>query len=456
MQTNGQTLKVALQGELPQGQLSPENISTIALYHLHYNIWDTLLASGQRAAVAKSFLVSADGLTFFFEIDPDAKFSNGRPIRANEIKAAFERIIEREEGGHINAKSVIRKISAASPLDLKIELKAPTPSFLFLLTTPEFGIVPSEAIDANGNVVNLSVTSGAYAVKQFDAITQTAALTKNTFFRRSDPAAPSEVNISFIKDLGENTELSDFDFIEVRSSDAEIIVSNGKKKGFSHKATVPSVSVFLVADLKLLSEKQAKFIATFFRKNFQYETPNGLEKRSHQFFPEKTFGSLSHQEIFSISSKEDMPALPPEIVISNYRSTGPLIEAVKKIFSRIGTKVRFVALDSKEPVHYMLTGQGMNTEFPEIELHLDTVGPYADFNATDEIKQLVMLATHEPDDTARSKIIKMIGRDFLSSGKIIPLTVRSYVHLFPSSRLSLNGITNYDGDIPFFKLQVLK
>ena len=79
MHDRSMILSIALQGEIPEGQLSPENISTVALYHLHYNLWDTLITSDQSAAVAKSFRVSPDNLTFSFEIETAAKFSNGRP-----------------------------------------------------------------------------------------------------------------------------------------------------------------------------------------------------------------------------------------------------------------------------------------------------------------------------------------------------------------------------------------
>ena len=210
--------------------------------------------------------------------------------------------------------------------------------------------------------------------------------------------------------------------------------------------------MFLVENTDRLSPEQAKAIAAAFQDHFHYDTPRGFEARSHQFFPEKTFGSLTLSEIPSIAVPKNA-ALPAEILISNNRSTGPLVEAVVRTFSEIGAKVRIVPPDSKEPVHFMFTSQGMNTDFPEIELHLDTVGPYADFNATDEIKRLVSLATHEPVDARRAQIIKKVGSDFLTSGKIVPLTVRAYVHLYNPKRLDLNGITTYDGDIPFFQLK---
>ena len=457
MHDSSKTIRVALQGEFPVGSLSPENISTIALYHLHYNLWDNLLAPGGKPALAKTHRVSPDNLAFTFEIDPEAKFSNGRPITARDVKEAFERIIAREENGHINAKSVIREIRAGEGGEgtLRILLNAPTPSFLFLLTTPEFGIVPRESLDASGEVTNLAVTSGAYVAKQVDAKSQKILLIKNKYFRRAEPHAPERIELDFNESMGADSPPGNFDFAEVRSSDAEAIVSEAEKKGFGYKATVPSLSVYMVAKFDLLTAAQRTFIAQAFRDHFQFETPRRLELRSHQFLPEKTFGSLSPKEISEILTPKAAPGLPSEIVISNNRSTGPLVDAVRKVFAQIGTKAKFVGVDTKEAVHYELTSQGMNTEFPEIELHLVTVGPYAFFNASEQTKRMVGMAMHQADDKKRSELFKSIGRDFLITGKVIPLTVRAYVHLFNASRLDLNNITNYDGDIPLYKLKVL-
>lgn len=453
MNGTSRKIRIALQGEIPNGQLSPENISTIALYHLHYNLWDTLLAPGAKPAVAKTFKVSTDNLTFTFEIDSEAKFSNGRKITAIDVKDAFERIIAREENGHINARSVIREIRAERDDILKIVLHAPTPSFLFLLTTPEFGIVPKESLNAAGEVTNLTVTSGAYRAENIDVKAQKALLAKNLTFRRAASGSPDFVEIAFLEGMGSEAVGTDLDFAEIRSSDADTIVSEAKARGLDYKATVPSLSVFLVADSHNVSPDLQKVLASVFKNEFSFQSSHGFEVKSDQLLPQKTFGSLEKNELPEIKAPGSV-RIPKEVVISNNRTTGPLVDAIQNSLAKAGSKARIVAQDSKEPVMYALTSQGMNTEFPEIELHLATVGPYAYFDASNRIKEQVGLATHEPDDARRSAAIKKVGRELIETGKIVPLTVRAYVHLFNPKRVSMNEITNYDGDIPFFMMQV--
>lgn len=144
-----------------------------------------------------------------------------------------------------------------------------------------------------------------------------------------------------------------------------------------------------------------------------------------------------------------------EVIVRTSRKDGSLVEEIKKTFLALGVSVRFIDMDSPEPYHYWFLSQGMNTEHPEIELHLDIMSPYQIFDADEVTKKMVTSATHEPIDERRSSIIKDIGKRILSSGKIIPLTTRAYVHIFNPQRMDLNGVTKYDGDIPIYQMRVL-
>jgi ABC-type transport system substrate-binding protein len=453
-------LNIAISGALPNEELSPENISTIPLFHLHYNLWDTLVTPDNSGAIAKSFSISPDNLTYSFEIDPNAKFSNGRAISALDVKESIDRLTGREENGHINAKSTIHRIETPSPQSLVIHLIKPTPAFLFLLSSPEFGIVPSEALDSNGAVVSLKITSGAYTLENLNRDSQTAELKRNVYFRRSEAMAPETVTLRFNKKIDEGTFKSlladdQIDFIELINPDAAQFINLAEKSGYSYKATLPSVSIFLVANDKFVDEKSAKYFSAGFQKHFHFDPPLGLERTSNQFFPPKTFGSLSEEEVPEIESKETTPTIK-EVAIRTNRKDGSLVEAIARTFARLGVSTRFVDWDSEEPYHYWFRGQGMNTEHPEIELHLDILSPYQILNADDATKRMLTEATHEPDGSKRSALINEIGKKLLSSGKVIPLTTRAYVHLYKTKSTDLNGITNYDGDIPIYKMRALR
>ena len=102
-------------------------------------------------AVAERWVVSEDGRTYTFFFDPEARWSNGDPVRAEDFLFSFERILSPAFGGAYaymlydmkNAEAfnkgeisdfenvVCRAVDSAT---LEIELENPTPYFLSLLT----------------------------------------------------------------------------------------------------------------------------------------------------------------------------------------------------------------------------------------------------------------------------------------------------------------------------------
>ena len=456
VQKNQVKVVVGVQGEVQPGPLAPENISTIPLFHLHFNLWDTLITEKQGAAIAESFRVEENGKRLVFLISPQAKFSNGRSILAEDVKASLERLISREENGHINAKSAIAEIRAEDRR-LVIVLNRPTPAFLYLLSTPEFGVVPKEILNEKGDIENLSVTSGAYIGGDFGYEKQAIELTRNPFFRRFVDGAPEKVSLRFLKPVGAESvgavlNNDEYDFLEFQNSEADRILPDITRAGYKYHISNPSISVFLIANSERITEAQAQTIAGIFQKNFSYGGPASVERPSNQLFPPKTFGSLAASEIPKLPSPG--AALPPAITLRVVRKDGAYVNEVKRVFKLAGVEVRLVDRSDNVPFDYRLTGQGMNTEYPEIELHLQILSPYASFGVGNEIKELLRAAESSTDDAARSAQIKQIGRKLLESGKIVPLTLQGYVHGYRADRLDASSLATYDGNIPLYEMRV--
>ena len=101
--------------------------------------------------VARSWDISDDGRTYTFYLDPNARWSNGEHVTANDFLFSFERILTPELGapyaymlypmrgaeafnkGKVNDFSLVGA-SAPNESVLIIELESPTPYFLSLLT----------------------------------------------------------------------------------------------------------------------------------------------------------------------------------------------------------------------------------------------------------------------------------------------------------------------------------
>src|SRR5690606_35790631 len=45
--------------------------------------------------IAKSWTISKDGMTFEFKLDPNAKFHDGKPVTADDVKFTFDAIMDK-------------------------------------------------------------------------------------------------------------------------------------------------------------------------------------------------------------------------------------------------------------------------------------------------------------------------------------------------------------------------
>ncbi len=130
-----------------------------------------------------------------------------------------------------------------------------------------------------------------------------------------------------------------------------------------------------------------------------------------------------------------------------------VVENLVGLFQEAGIDVTVVT-DDKTPADITFRGQGMNLDFPEIEFHLNMLSPWSYINSTGSETADLRRSIHAFDRETRSKLIQKVGRALISDGRIVPVLVRSYVHLFRQNRVNVDGITNYDGDVRFYLMKV--
>jgi ABC-type oligopeptide transport system substrate-binding subunit len=434
--------------------LGPENISTIPLFQLHLNLWASLVSEHGEAALAQLASVEDHGKKFTFEILPNARFSNGRKITADDIQFSLNRIMHKQPGGHFNAKGLIESVTPLSVSRVEIRLREPASAFLYLLSIPEMGIVPKEACNQDGDIVSLNVTSGGYSVDGVsgeDRIT----LKRNPFFERSDSRSPERVTVLFRRDLEPLVQAADRDHADF----FEFYEGNGIKafealkdrQEFSYKTTRPSFSIFLIANPETLSRDQRQGIGSVLLTNFDYSLNPTLEKRSFEILPPGTFGSLE-LKAYPLPSVSE-PKLPKSVKLASFDSNAPLVQAVAEKLRLAGVDVRFVRF-GQESFDVALIGQGMNDDYPEIEFYLNMVSPFAPIKASEAEKSEIMTALHSTDRKQRSESLRSVGRALLEDARIIPLLVRSYAHLYRKNKINIDDVTTYDGNVPFWEMRV--
>jgi hypothetical protein len=366
--------------------------------------------------------------------------------------------MDKQPGGHFNAKATIKKLTILSESGFEITLKEPSSAFLFLLSIPEMGIVPREACDASHNIQDLHLTSGAYIIKE-PASTDRLVLVKNPFFTRHDAESPDQVILLFLsgeEDIIRVITEEHTDFIEIsRNSAASILKRIRPINGYTEKITHPSLSFFLVNQAKNMPLAQRVGLAKLINDDFTglYQAAADIERRSFEILPAGTFGGM-YLESPLLSGFTEKDKLPKRLTVGSQDFNSPSATTIVRILSDHGIKVKKTGLWDGEPYDIGLWGQGMNSDFPEIELYLNLVSPWCIIPATSKEKSLVLRAIHSNSLEDRQKLIQTIGKGLLEDGRVIPLLVRAYVHIFRSGRLNLDRIST-DGDIPFWKMKVL-
>jgi peptide/nickel transport system substrate-binding protein len=120
------------------------------LYAIHDALVKPVPGKNMGPSLAESWTVSADGLVYDFVLRKGAKFHNGEPVTADDVKFSFERY------RGISAKTLKDKVAALETPDpgrVRFRLKQPWPDFLAFYATPATGaawIVPHKYVDKVG------------------------------------------------------------------------------------------------------------------------------------------------------------------------------------------------------------------------------------------------------------------------------------------------------------------
>lgn len=135
------------------------------------NVFERLTTSDEngepQAAGAVEWVMSEDGLTYTFTLQPDATWTTGDPVTANDFEYGWKRVLNPDtispmasllyviEGaeayntGEAEADSV--KITALDDLTLEVQLTDPTPYFLELISNQAFAPIHQATVEENSD-----------------------------------------------------------------------------------------------------------------------------------------------------------------------------------------------------------------------------------------------------------------------------------------------------------------
>jgi len=122
----------------------------MVLYLLHDALVKPMPGGIMTPSLAESWTLAKDNVTYEFVLRKNAKFHNGDPITAEDVKFTFERY---KGSGAKVLKDAVKEIQTPAPNRVRIILKEPWPDFMSFYGTSATGaswIVPKKHIEKVG------------------------------------------------------------------------------------------------------------------------------------------------------------------------------------------------------------------------------------------------------------------------------------------------------------------
>lgn len=170
--------------------VDPQRASSTQAQHVIRDVFEGLLSYSPDGevvgGVAERWKLSDDALEHTFWLRPDARWSNGDPVTAEDFVFSLRRLVDPATAAFyaenlspvLNARAIVAGkmppaslgVEATGPLELRIRLEQPTAHFLLLLTQPPAFPVNAKSIAQHGERFvrpgNL-VSNGAYTLESW-------------------------------------------------------------------------------------------------------------------------------------------------------------------------------------------------------------------------------------------------------------------------------------------------
>lgn len=227
---SAQTITMAMSAQ--PDTLDPQVTAATAAFQVSKSIYDTLVevdrAGNLVPALASAYEVSADGLTYTFELAA-ATFHDGTTLDAADVVATLDRIRAEATGSPKATEfGAIASVEAQDANTVVVSLTEPQPAFLSTLASGWGAILPSEKLAAGHDFGNQPVGTGPFSFVSWsrdNAIT----LAANPDYYQGAPLV-DQVVIRFVVDSAVQLQgllTGEFDVIDtVAAADQPLVENN--------------------------------------------------------------------------------------------------------------------------------------------------------------------------------------------------------------------------------------
>ena len=154
----------------PIGNTSSTVLGVLAPCYNGLLRYDPLDSAKIVSDLAESWDVSADGRIYTFKLVRTARFHDGKPFTAADVKFTYD-LIRSPPDGTISARkgslAGVEQIDVVDDYTVRITLKRPTPSFIATIASGWMLILPKHVYEAKGHMRDVIVGTGPFMLKTY-------------------------------------------------------------------------------------------------------------------------------------------------------------------------------------------------------------------------------------------------------------------------------------------------
>lgn len=182
------TLEIAVD-QSPVG-LDPHVVTAFSSIAVMEQIYDGLVELNAdleiEPALAESWEISDDGLTYTVQLRDDVVFHNGRAMTADDVVYSLERILAEETGSPLASGFLqVSEVRAEGEHSVVFELSEPFAPFLANLLT--LYVVPREVVEAQGDLQQAAVGTGPFMLDEVVPDTLVRLVANPDYYREGQP-----------------------------------------------------------------------------------------------------------------------------------------------------------------------------------------------------------------------------------------------------------------------------
>lgn len=216
---SGGVLRVGVQGD--PTELDPHLVVLDAASLIVDLVYEGLMHEDEslvpQPALAESWKVSEDGLTYTFALRPNVTFHNGRQLVAADVVYSIERVMNPDTASPwVTYTDTIASVDAPDEATVAFTLSQPDASFLAKLCRRGLSVVPREEVENRGDLRQAMIGTGPFTFTEY-VPNASITLGKNTAYWEVGKPYLDGLEITIIpEDTARSTALisNTVDFIE--------------------------------------------------------------------------------------------------------------------------------------------------------------------------------------------------------------------------------------------------